>query len=108
MPADEVPEVFDVILDEYCFRRMYIPCNVRGFLADYIEEHMNIATTFKHKRTEPAILTMRVGLMLQTLSIEVTTQSFVAVLGLSSAMIMPFALEIVWSLLWTTHALTSK
>ncbi|KAF7018652.1 hypothetical protein CFC21_031919 [Triticum aestivum] len=36
---------------------MYIPCNVRGFLADYIEEHRNIATTFKHKRTEPAILT---------------------------------------------------
>ncbi|VAH52374.1 unnamed protein product [Triticum turgidum subsp. durum] len=29
----------------------------KGFLADYIEEHRNIATTFKHKRTEPAILT---------------------------------------------------
>ncbi|XBI19567.1 hypothetical protein VPH35_061052 [Triticum aestivum] len=57
VPADEVPEVFDVILDEYCFRRMYIPCNVRGFLANYIEEHRNVATTFKHKRTEPAILT---------------------------------------------------
>ncbi|XBJ19707.1 hypothetical protein VPH35_010647 [Triticum aestivum] len=55
--ADEVPEVFDVILDEYCFRRMYIPCNVRGFLANYIEEHRNVATTFKHKRTELAILT---------------------------------------------------
>nr|XP_020150930.1 uncharacterized protein LOC109736120 [Aegilops tauschii subsp. strangulata] len=57
VPADEVREVFDVVLDEYCFRWMYIPCNVRGFLADYIEEHRNIATTFKHKRTEPAILT---------------------------------------------------
>ncbi|KAF7088898.1 hypothetical protein CFC21_091968 [Triticum aestivum] len=57
VPAGEVPEVFDVILDEYCFRRMYIPCNVRGFLANYIEEHRNVATTFKHKSTEPAILT---------------------------------------------------
>ncbi|KAM3315355.1 hypothetical protein ACQJBY_033840 [Aegilops geniculata] len=57
VPPDEVPEVFDVILDEYCFRRMYIPCNVKGFLANYIEEHRNVATTFKHKRTEPAVLT---------------------------------------------------
>ncbi|XBJ10637.1 hypothetical protein VPH35_015459 [Triticum aestivum] len=57
VPADEVLEVFDVVLDEYCFRQMYIPCNVRGFLADYIEEHMNVAQTFNHKRTEPAILT---------------------------------------------------
>ena len=38
----------------------YIPCNVRGFLGDYIQEHWNIATTFKHKRTEPAILTYEI------------------------------------------------
>ncbi|XP_044364960.1 uncharacterized protein [Triticum aestivum] len=56
VPTDEVLEVFYVVLDEYCFRRTYIPCNVRGFLADYIAEHRHIATTYKHKRTEPAIL----------------------------------------------------
>ena len=30
---------------------------MRSFLANYIEEHRNVATTFKHKRTELAILT---------------------------------------------------
>ncbi|XBI18761.1 hypothetical protein VPH35_060454 [Triticum aestivum] len=57
VPTNEVPEVFDVVLDECCFRRMCIPCNGRGFLAIYIKEHRNVAQTFNHKRTEPAILT---------------------------------------------------
>lgn len=91
VPTDEVLEVFYVVLDEYCFRR-----TSTGIL--------QLLTSTR----EPSLLYsfMRVGPMLQNLSIEATTQSFVAVLGLSSAMIMPFALKVGWSLPWTTHALT--
>ncbi|XP_045087966.1 uncharacterized protein [Aegilops tauschii subsp. strangulata] len=52
-----VPEAFDVVLDENCFRRMYIPCNVRASLAAYIQEHRNVAQMSGYKRIEPALLT---------------------------------------------------
>ncbi|XP_045090539.1 uncharacterized protein [Aegilops tauschii subsp. strangulata] len=67
--AKAVPQVFDVMLDEDCFRRMYIPCHVRASLAAYIQEHRNAGGIQEvsssqdflmlEKLTESAFLKMR-------------------------------------------------
>lgn len=56
-PGDLVLHEFDVVLNESCFRHMYIPYNFRAFVAYYIDEQRDAAMMLQYKKVEPALLT---------------------------------------------------